>query len=91
MTLSERTLRERHKAWGFGMESTVPLSRKFYIGGEGPFKELALTTTTWVQATDTHDAEAATAAHIDSITGIGFSSHNLAAVGVLAGGALGGR
>ena len=25
-----------------GMESTVPLSRKFYTGGEGPFKELAL-------------------------------------------------
>eukprot|EP01046_Picozoa_sp_COSAG06_P015110 COSAG06_NODE_958_length_11320_cov_10.832724_7_plen_522_part_00 len=56
-----------------GMESTVPLSRKFYTGGEGPFKELAMTALTWVQATNTHDAEAATAAHIDSITEIGLA------------------
>ena len=47
-----------------GMESTVPLSRKFYTGGESAFHELALTALTWVQATNTHDAEAATAAHI---------------------------
>ena len=55
------------------MESTVPLSRKFYTGGEGPFKVLAMTALTWVQATNTHDAEAATAAHIDSITEIGLA------------------
>ena len=56
-----------------GVESVVPLLRKFYTGGENPFELLVLTATTWTQSTNTHDGEAATAAHIDSITEIGLA------------------